>query len=510
VTPFTAGTSARALRALLDPSASTFVDSQPNIASFSYGLWMGDMMVQGIAAGLSGASAWDLDDAMHVGGGYGSQNLKQWGFWNSLAGQDGYPASDLATRPWYYAWSTISRAFPAGAQTLAVPASGLPGVRVAAARIPDGSGDDLSLALVNDSPTPRTLTITVPGVQTPLALAEYDYFPGGQPVDVNGLPVPAQTITARPSAGIRVSLPADALAVLTSHGVGAPVTLDQGTTTLVDNLADWRRTYARSGDLKLDRRSHSAFNFAFARATPTGKHNAFLAYRTSQIASFELKAYYAKRLRIVAYGSRDGVIWTPLALASTQPAPAVGGHELLAELFPAGTLTAGVNRLKVVLGPGTELAQVRIMASRSGPACLPSALATGGSSIGGLALGAGPRSLLGLLGVPGYRGRILWTYCVASGGQVQAVFTRAGSVELVLSTASGYRLRGIGPGTALATIERRYGRRALRAVGRRILVTSGGGVFVVDAGRVVAVGLATPDLLAHGGALIRAVKLAGV
>ncbi len=70
------------------------------------------------------------------GGGYGSQNLKQWGFWNSLGGQDGYPASDLNLRPWYYAWSVLSRSFPAGAQALTAPSTGLAGVRVAAVRIP--------------------------------------------------------------------------------------------------------------------------------------------------------------------------------------------------------------------------------------------------------------------------------------------------------------------------------------------------------------------------------------
>ena len=129
-TPFTARDSrnartSRSLLALMDPSSqaqlSSFVDSQPHIAEFNYGVWMGDMMIQAIGAGLAGASAWDLDDAMHVGGQYGADNLKRWGFWNSLGGQDGYPASDLALRPWYYAWSVLSRAFPAGGQTLVVP-----------------------------------------------------------------------------------------------------------------------------------------------------------------------------------------------------------------------------------------------------------------------------------------------------------------------------------------------------------------------------------------------------
>ncbi len=114
----------RRLAPLLDPSvprATPFVDSQPHITEFDYGVWMGDMMVQAISAGLSGASAWDLDDAMHVGGQYGSQNLKQWGFWNSLGGQDGYPASDLNLRPWYYPWSVLTRSFPPGAEALLTP-----------------------------------------------------------------------------------------------------------------------------------------------------------------------------------------------------------------------------------------------------------------------------------------------------------------------------------------------------------------------------------------------------
>jgi hypothetical protein len=186
----------------------------------------------------------------------------------------------------------------------------------------------------------------------------------------------------------------------------------------------------------------------------------------------------------------------------------VGGHDLLAELLPGHALPAGTNRLKVVLGPGTELAQVRIMAGRSGPACLAAALATGGESIGGVALGASGGSILGLLGVPSVRGRRAWSYCVTGGGNVAFVLTRRDLVSLVLSTAAGYRLRGIAPGSSLATLERRYPRGALHAVTRAILVSSGGGVFVVRDGRVEAVGLAASSLLAKDRSLRGAVELA--
>jgi hypothetical protein len=513
VTPFTARAlrNTRSLMSLLDPSAtsaSTFVDSQPHITQFNYGVWMGDMMVQAISAGLSGASAWDLDDAMHVGGGYGNLNLKQWGFWNSLGSQNGYPASDLAPRPWYYAWSIISRAFPAGSQTLVLPSTGVPGVRVAAARIPNGTGYDLSLAIVNDSATPNSITLTVPSITAPLTLAQYDYLPSGQPVDSGGLPVPAQMLAAQPAAGISVPLPADALVVLTSHGFGSPVQLDQATTTLTDSLHDWRLTYAHTRRLKLDHTSPSLFNYAPSRATPTGKRNQSIYYAATQMTSFELKAYYPKTLRILAYGSETGATWTPIALTSTEPAPAVGGHELLAELLPSQPLPAGVNRLKIVLGPSTELAQARIMAGRSGPACLPPSLATAGASIAGVTLNAARRGVLDLVGVPGYRGRRLWSYCVGTGGIVDIVFPRRNAVSLILSTAPGYHPGRVGPGSSLAGLQRRYGRGALQPVGRRLLVSSAGVVFVIHAKRVEAVGLATPGLLARHRLLVRAVILA--
>ena len=511
--PFTTADSLMmpSLRSLLDPSArgaSTFVDSQPNIATFDYGVWMGDMMVQAISAGLSGASAWDLDDAMHVGGGYGSENLKQWGFWNSLGGQDGYPTSDLAPRPWYYAWSVLSRAFPAGSQTLVVPGTGVAGLRVAAARIPDGSGYDLSIAIVNDSDTTRPITLTVPSVTGELKLAQYDYYPGYQPVDANDLPVPAQILQAQPATGIGLQIVANGLVVLTSHGFGAPAALDEGTRTLVDDLRDWHLTYAHSRGLKLDRSSPAEYNYAASRAMVLGKRQQFLFYRASQMTSFELKAYYAKSLRIAAYGSANGTTWAPIELASTQPAPAIGGHRMLAELLPSQALPAGINRLKLALGSGTELAQVRIAAGRSGPACLASDLATEPGSIGGVALGAGYRSIPGRLGVPSVRGRRVWRYCVTGGGEVGITFTRRGAVTLVAATAPGYRPRGVGPGTPVAILRRRYGHSGLRAAGRQLLVSSLGVLFVIRAGHVEAVALAVPALLARERSLRSAVSAA--
>jgi hypothetical protein len=535
-TPFTArdrrsARAARSLLPLLDPSSrahgSTFVDSQPHIAEFRYGVWMGDMMIQAIGAGLAGASAWDLDDAMHTGGQYGADNLKRWGFWNSLGGQDGYPASDLAVRPWYYAWSVLSRAFPAGSQALVVPSTGVPGLRAAAARIPDGPGFDLSLAVVNDSDTPRSIALAVPSLPGALTLARYDYFSGHQVVDANGFALPDQTVSLQPSPGITVSLRSRGLVVLTSLGFAAPVVLNQGVRPLLDNLHDWRQTYARSSGLTLDHSNLARFNYASSRAMlkpppkPTGKGKRkpapklkpppqFLAYRASQVTSLELKAYSTGVPQLSMYESEDGFVWAPIALASTNPAPAVGGRQMLSELLPARSLPAGVNRIKLVLGQGTELAQVTIMDRRLGPACLAPVPAARPNSLAGFLPGASRPVVLGSIGTAATTSRFVWSYCVGGGGQLAVVFPRRGGASLIATTAGGYRLGGIGPGASLVSLERRYGRAALRAVGSRLLVGPADQVFIIRSGNVSAVGLVGRSVLAKPGALQAAVRLAAL
>jgi len=512
----------RPLAQLLDPSAvsaqaGTFVDSQPDIAEFDYGVWMADMMVQAINAGLSGASAWDLDDAMHTGGGYGAANLKQWGFWNSLAGQDGYPASDVQLRPWYYAWSVLSRAFPAGSQPLVLPSTQAAGLRVAADRIPDGNGNDLSLAIVNDSATPQTVTLTIPSVTGPMTLAQYDDFATDAPVDANGLPAPAQIQQAEPSHGISVTLPSSGLVVLTSRGYGAPAALDQGTTTRVDDLHGWQQTDSHTARLKLDTSAPAQFNYATSRATPSGKRPGTLVYRALQMTSFDLDAYYAKTLGLLAFGSTNGVAWSPIALAGTQPAPSVGGHELLVQLLPARPLPAGTNQLKIELKSGTELAQVQISANRSGPACVTTTAGSGATpghgppvnSIAGLTPGHSRRSIVDTFGVPSTATARVWRYCTTATGQLIIVFAR-GQSQLVGTTAAGSRLAGVAIGTPVGRLFKHYGKTALTAAGQHLLIAPAGVIYVTHARRVIALSLASPTLLAHPGELILAIKRAGL
>jgi hypothetical protein len=505
-----------ALRAELDPSdamadVSSFVDDQPNITSFQYGTWMGDMMIQAINAGLSGASAWDLDDAMHNGGGYGNFDLKQWGFFNSLGGQNGYPASDINLRPWYFAWATLSRAFPGGAQPLVVPGPGVAGLRVAAARIRDdsayGSGYDLSLAVVDDSTAPRTITLSVPSVTGALAMSQYDYYPTGLAVDGNGLPV-ATPVQERPAGGITLQVPADGMVVLTSRGDNDPTPLDEGAGFLDDQYTSWKDTAYHSKLLGFARASASEFNDSPTRVGPTGKRPGELIYRTDQLSSLELEAYSAKTPSLSAYGSENGATWWPIALTSTQPAPALGGHELLYDLL-AGGLPAGTNQLKLVIGKGTELAETRLATDRSGPACVPAAGGETAESILGVAPGASGSTVTRAIGVPSTTTNRVRHYCVSGGGALSVVFNRAG-VELVGTTARGYRLGGIPEGLTQTALGRAYRKAPLRAAGGGVFVSAAGIVYVVRARRVAAEAVVPLTLARSNRSVASALRLAAL
>jgi hypothetical protein len=351
----------RMLAALVDPSApslSTFTDSQPRIRQFNYGVWMGDMVIQATDAGLSGASAWDLDDALHSGGGYGSRNLKQWGFWNSLGGEDGYPASDLNLRPWYYAWSVLSRSFPAGAQALTVPSTNLAGVRLAAVRIPGRRGDALSFALVNENSKSRTVKLVVNHVRRRMKFALYDYVNKERPTDTSGFPVPTRVIrNLDPVRGYSVKLRSKGLVVLTSRDLSS-TKLSEGEHTLVDNF---RHTPRDSRGLRIDKSNPLVFDGYTSRATVTNKGAHYLIFRERRIKSFELKLFAKSGSPVSVYTSVGGHGWTAVPLASTSPAPALEGRGwYLEKLLPRGPLRrAALLKIKLPKRP-VELAQVRI------------------------------------------------------------------------------------------------------------------------------------------------------
>jgi hypothetical protein len=285
--------------------------------------------------------------------------------------------------------------------------------------------------------------------------------------------------------------------------------LDQGTALVTDDLHGWGLAYSHTRGLRFDHSNLAEFNYAASRVTPSGQRAQTIVYRARQLTSFDLDAYYDKSLRLTAYGSENGDAWAPIPLASTQPAPAVGGHDLLVQLLPAAPLPAGINRLKLVLGPGTELAPVQLAAERSGPACVASTGSFGATAIDGVGLGSGPRAVVAAIGVALVRGRHTWSYCVTGGGRLAFVFAGA-RVELTATDARGYRLDGVPVGASLTSLERRFRAGGLQAAGPGVLVSSAGATYVVVARRVRTEGLAAGALLLHTRALLAAIRRSGV
>ena len=194
-------------------------DSQPHIYEHNYGVWMADYNIQCARAGMAGTIAWDLDDAMHIN--KNKDNawpditktlFKKWGFWNSLANEIGHP-EDMNLRPWYFTWSLMSRSFPSGCSTLKTSATFVPGLRTLAAT----HGDDLSIALVNDSDEPQKLRLIVPGIKKIPQMLRYNYFPDDTLIDEKGLPLPKETLNdADLAAGLDLSLPARSVVIYTT------------------------------------------------------------------------------------------------------------------------------------------------------------------------------------------------------------------------------------------------------------------------------------------------------
>ncbi|MEI8288589.1 MAG: cellulase family glycosylhydrolase [Verrucomicrobiota bacterium] len=194
-------------------------DSQPHIYGHNYGVWMADYNVQCARAGMAGTIAWNLDDAMHINKDKDSKwpdvtktFFKKWGFWNSLASEIGHP-EDMNLRPWFFTWSLLSRSFPPGCTTLKTSETLAPGLRTLAATV----GNDLSIALVNDSDSPQEIHVRVLGGKKIPQLARYNYFPDEKLTDKNGFPQAKEILAdADLAAGLKVSLPARSVVIFTS------------------------------------------------------------------------------------------------------------------------------------------------------------------------------------------------------------------------------------------------------------------------------------------------------
>lgn len=194
-------------------------DSQPYTKEFSYGVIMADAASQVMRGGFSGLAIWDLDDAMHdQQNGFpitDIRSLKQWGFWNSVAGRVFNQPEEEEIRPFFYTWSLMANLFPRNSKIIGSTANKeLNGLRTVGME-KDGQ---MTYMIVNDSNSPKEVTIDVKNLNANnLKLFKYDYFDNDRKVDSNGYPVASKVLeNVNLEEGYEVSLPSGGVVMLST------------------------------------------------------------------------------------------------------------------------------------------------------------------------------------------------------------------------------------------------------------------------------------------------------
>ena len=180
-------------------------DSQPYVKQYCYGVIMADCAAQIMNGGLSGVAIWDMDDAMHdQDNGFISsdiRSLKQWGFWNSVAGRLYNEPQEENLRPHFYTWSLLTHLFPVDCSILNAKeciwhengehASCIVGLRASAMKKVDENGkEDVSVVIVNNSHVPRGVDLQVRGLElSKRKIYQYNYFENDRITDENGFPI---------------------------------------------------------------------------------------------------------------------------------------------------------------------------------------------------------------------------------------------------------------------------------------------------------------------------------
>lgn len=169
-------------------------DQQTKIATFEYGVWMLDFIIQSMRAGQAGLIAWDLDDAMHPSSREGYPDVakmtwKEWGMWDSFAEEKGQPERAII-RPWYYPFSLMSKYVPVGSSVLYTSRPEIDKLRATASRVNIKGKDEYTIALVNESDKEREVLLQFKNIPIKLIeLKQFNYFKEDCPTDKDGFPV---------------------------------------------------------------------------------------------------------------------------------------------------------------------------------------------------------------------------------------------------------------------------------------------------------------------------------
>jgi len=142
------------------------------------------------------------------------RSLKQWGFWNSVAGRV-FNQPEEEIRPFFYTWSLMANLFPRNSKIIGSTANKeLNGLRTVGME-KDGQR---TYMIVNDSNSPKEVTIDVKNLNANnLKLFKYDYFGNDRKVDSNGYPVASKVLeNVNLEEGYEVSLPSGGVVMLST------------------------------------------------------------------------------------------------------------------------------------------------------------------------------------------------------------------------------------------------------------------------------------------------------
>lgn len=178
------------IQGLNETVPNTGQDHSKVVFQWENGVYMANVTVQAMNAGILGVIAWDVDDAMHTQDDEGIQ-LKRWGFWDIMGEEYSNEPELEKVRPWAYAWTLLCKYFPTGMQILKVSVPDKTGIYAAAGMI----NGKYSIIIVNQNPDFKNVALKVKEDNTSRTFNKYVYFKGEMPKDSLGFPIPQQELS---------------------------------------------------------------------------------------------------------------------------------------------------------------------------------------------------------------------------------------------------------------------------------------------------------------------------
>lgn len=194
-------------RAATKPYAS-LDDSQMFVYDYMYGIDVADAIIQTANMGYSGSIAWMLDDAMHSA--EAPNKLKIWGFWNIL-GEECFGDKEEEIRPWFYAWSLLTRYMPKGCDMFESYVANNPFIKTLAVK-KDGMS---MIAIVNVSKLPQKVLLK--GSEDLVGCKKYVYAEGKLNIsDENILNPNEKNVDLKLTNGIHAEMPGESMLIYTN------------------------------------------------------------------------------------------------------------------------------------------------------------------------------------------------------------------------------------------------------------------------------------------------------